>query len=184
MKRCLPTRFFRSDTWFESVLSLWSHFLGQGAFPNRIPLPFHSNLVLGWSAPAAGQRKVAAAPGEGGSRSWRSGWSGSRQRKARRLNPTRTGAVHAAAGAAPAVAAPPRHTACAIVPLYPNDDTPSDLQFATLRASIGSPNGNATPPMCACTSELSVRNCAFPGKTFCRSSSIFSTPASPEGASV
>ena len=40
---------FRSDTWFESVLSLWGHFLGQGTFSNRTPLPFHSNLVLGWS---------------------------------------------------------------------------------------------------------------------------------------
>ena len=112
------------------------------------------------SGPATGERKRAAQPEGADSRRCSSGWVGSAHAKARRRKRT---------------AAPPPTTdeamcgalcssACAIVPLYPNDDTPPTSKPSPDRLIAARPVGSAhaAPPCKASpTRGLSRRSCAF-----------------------
>eukprot|EP00964_Phaeocystis_antarctica_P020735 scaffold11461_cov58-Phaeocystis_antarctica.AAC.2 len=125
------------------------------------------------SGPATGERKRAAQPEGAGSRRCSSGWTGSAHRKARRRK-------RSAAQPPWLTAVPPRtlcSSACAIVPLYPNDDTPPTSPPASPRPIAARPVGSAhaAPPCSASpTRRLSRRSCAF-GATSPRVSPAAST---------
>eukprot|EP00964_Phaeocystis_antarctica_P062531 scaffold37468_cov66-Phaeocystis_antarctica.AAC.5 len=140
------------------------------------------------SGPATGERKRAAQPEGAGNRRCSSGWTGSAHRKARRRKRSAAPPPTAAAAAPPDVLC---STVCAIVPLYPNDDTPperSKFSSCTVPRIGASCTGQraicSAPRVAAATIGLRTRSCALPAAVpRDKRSSMRARPASPAAGS-